>query len=223
MSPHDRVRPTRRAERWLLGAILLSAITLGAPEASACHNGVERAVPITRLVSRAADALSRHRPARAARLASRAIRRLRSGRRGARRRLLLGRSKQVLALATLRLDGAVNYERGVVVPSMNATARRRALRWALGILEYGYSSDQGPISTARYAEGLAHFPSQRARARTLLSRLHRADVMPDAYAYRALAAVSDDPAERAEALRACRRRAGARAGSVCTVTEPGDG
>jgi len=205
-----------------MGMALVLGLGIFSGPAAACHNGVERrVVPLTRLVARAARAISRERPTEAVSLAGRAIRRIRSQRRSRRSRLLMNRSKRILALATVRLDGAVDSERFIVRASMDATAREASLRWAVGILEYAFSEDGGPVATARYAEALAHFPAQRVRARSLLRRLHASDTMPGAGGYRVLAEVCDDETDRAEALALCRERAGARAPSLCVVRSPG--
>lgn len=210
-------------KHWAALAVALSVVVCAA-DAAACHNGVEiRVVPVTQLVAQASQALEREQPERAVTLAGRAIRRIRSQRRSTRNRLLMNRGKRILAVATLRLDGAVDTERFAVARSMDATARREALRWALGILEYGFSEDRGPVSTAHYAEALARFESQRARARMLLRQLADADVMPDARGYRVLASLEDDAAAREVALAACRARAGRRAATLCALPAPGDG
>ncbi len=205
------------------GLVVLSAFVFST-DASACHNGVEiRVVPLTRLVSRASRALARDRPAEAVAVAGRAMRRIRSRGRSRRSRRLMNRAKRILALATVRLDGAVDTEHYRMARSRSPAQREESLRWALGILEHAYSEDSGPVATAHYAEALSLFAGQRTRARTLLQHLHGSDVMPNARAYRVLAEVSDDPSARAEALEACRARAGARARSLCVVAPPGDG
>lgn len=207
---------------WAALAVALSVVVRG--DAAACHNGVEiRVVPVTQIVARAAQALAQEQPERAVTLAGNAIGRIRRQGRSTRNRLLMNRSKQILAVATLRLDGAVDTEHFVVARSMDAAARRESLRWALGILEYGFSEDGGPVATAHYAEALARFESQRSRALMLLRRLASGDVMPDAHGYRTLAALEDDEAARERALAACRARAGRRAATLCVLPTPGDG
>ncbi len=212
-------------KHWAGAAVALGVAISCAADAAACHNGVEiRVVPVTQIVSQSAQALASGQPERAVTLAGRAIRRIRNESRSARNRMLMNRAKRVLAVATVRLEGAVDTERFVVARSMDAAARQEALRWSVGILEHGFGEEPGPVSTARYAEALARFESQRSRARALLAQLAAADVMPDAYGYRVLAELeATDAAARARALTACRARAGARAARLCVVPGPGDG
>lgn len=208
---------------WAALAVALS-VAVCAADAAACHNGVEiRVVPTTQIVAQASQALARDQPERAVTFAGRAIQRIQRERRSPRNRLLMNRAKRVLAVATVRLDGGVDTERFVVARAMDATARREALRWAAGILEHGFTEDGGPVATAHYAEALARFASQRARARMLLRQLVSADVMPDAHGYRVLAGLEDAGDARERALSACRARAGGRAAALCALPAPGDG
>jgi len=202
-------------KQWM-GALAALGVVVCVADASACHNGVEiHMVPLTRLVSDSANALTAGHDERAVRLAGRAIRRIRSQRSSTRGRLLMERSKSVLAIATVRLDGAVDRETLQVARARSAEERNDALRWAVGILEHGYSRGGGALATARYAEALARFPSQRGRAYRLLRQLHTADVVPDAQSYGVLAQLSEDAEQRAEALALCRARAGSRSAALC--------
>ncbi|MBX3269901.1 MAG: hypothetical protein KF729_06550 [Sandaracinaceae bacterium] len=204
-------------------AVLALSVAVCAPDARACHNGVElRVVPLTRTVSEAATALADDHPERAVTLAGRAIRRIRGERPNARNRHLMNRAKRILALAAVRLDGGVDTEHLVVAAGARPEDRQAALRWALGVLEHAFAGDGGPAATAAYAEALARFASQRARARTLLAGLAARDLMPDASGYRALAAL-EEGAARERALAGCRARAGARAARVCQVPAAGEG
>jgi len=198
-----------------VGALAALGLAVGASDAVACHNGVEiRVVPLTRLVAQASQALTDDQPERAVTLAGRSIRRLRTQRSTSRSRMLMERSKAVLATATVRLDGAVDREEFRVARNLSTEEREAAVRWAVGILEHAFSGG-GSLATARYAEALARFPAQHRRARSLLQQLHQNDVIPDAYAYNALAELSEDAEHRREALELCRRRAGTHARSIC--------
>ena len=139
--------------------MLALSVAVCAPDARACHNGVElRVVPLTRVVAEAATALADEHPERAVALASRAIRRIRGERQSERNRHLMNRAKRVLALAVVRLGGGVDTEHFTIRPDARAEDRQAALRWALGVLEHAFAADGGPAATAAYAEALARFP-----------------------------------------------------------------
>lgn len=69
-------------------------------------------------------------------------------------------------------------------------------------------SEHDPVLMARYAEALALDDARRARSRELLEDLAKRDLMPDAFAYRALATLrhrDHDGAGRDKALARCRK------------------
>lgn len=135
----------------------------------------------------------------------------------ARARRLGAHARSLLALAIVRRDGRVDRRRWQPTSRIPEATRRENLAWALQILGRAASSRE-PLARARYAEALARFDERRDEARTILSEIAAADVMPDAWGYRVLAELSDrtgDTAARDRAIARCQARAGGDARVVC--------
>ncbi|MFK7988500.1 MAG: hypothetical protein AB8I08_20935 [Sandaracinaceae bacterium] len=202
---------------WILAACA-SAVLLFAPaSSSACLNVVERdRVPEIRPTQMAEQQLSRGRVRRAVRVARRALAGVERRRRGdSRRRQLHPRLIRVLAVATVRLEGGVERPGWRTPMSMPAHERSANLRWALDRLYV--TSRSTPVERAHYGEALAAL-GRHAAARDVLRALSRADLMPDAHAFAALAraeAALGNLTEAEQAWVGCRAVASRRQRSLC--------
>lgn len=141
------------------------------------------------------------------------------------------RAKRLLAIAAVRLDGATTFEpphapalnrlvavNRTVLRAPTDEQRQAGLRWALGVLEAARTAQaDDPIATAHFAEALGALPERRAEGIRLLSDLAARDLVPDAWAYRALANMMNAAADpgRDQAVQRCRDRAGRQARRIC--------
>ena len=209
----------RRTIRGALGgifALTAAALALPAAPAQACINGVlEEEDEKIEAVGRAERHLAAGRAGRAFRLAAGA-RAMGSG--GAPNAWVDMRIEQVMAVATARLGGQVDLDRGSVRRGLSAERRRENLHWALAAMDRAVARDQSPLTRARRAEVLARIPARRAEALRALEELAAADLVPDAWGWAALARLrghEGDAAGRAEALDRCKTTAGPNARAIC--------
>lgn len=209
----------------VLVSLWLVSLWLAAP-ALACHNAV--AIRLDALVRRLDEAdrtLLSGRTREAMRNATWVLRVL-DGRnhdyelylegRGAERRAraMRERAQVVLAVAVARRDGHVDRRRWVP-QRVDGDTRARNLTWARSVLEPRATD---PVGKARYAEVLARAPETRAEALRILTTLEEQDLVPDAWAHRLLAELSDERGDRARrdrAVLACQARAGRLASTIC--------
>jgi len=224
----------RRQTGWRVASALLVAVlpaTGGtAAPAAACYNEVEQSLePQTRAVSWAERLLRRDRTRRALRLAVRAEKSLDRvrvhpvGSALARVSRLRARAERIVAVATVRLDGAVTRERGRAVRRIEDAARRANLEWAREVLGTRAADTEAPVDRARYAEALASLDDRRDQALGVLRSLAEADLMPDARAYALLADLAREAGEGEladDASERCRGMAGRRARRTCPAPAP---
>jgi hypothetical protein len=198
-------------------------------DVAACHNAITiTSDQVARRVRTADEQARQGRTAEAMRTVGNALHILRTGTsRGygeelleelssTRVRLLRARAERVVAIVIVRRDGAVDRRRMRAV-RVSPTERTENLAWALRTLTPA-ASETGPHVRAQYAEALARFPDRHAEARTILTALADADVMPDAWGHRTLAELSDrigDIPRRDASVAACHARAGENSRYVC--------
>jgi predicted Zn-dependent protease len=205
-------------QRLLFGAVALAVAAGFVPgDASACENEVERRVNpnVARLLV-AERQLRQGQDGAAFRSAAGVLRRLRAARAGTELRI---RAERIAAVATVRLDGAVDLERAAPARSIEDARRQENLWWARGVLGRLARRSDDPELRALYAQALARFDSQRDEARQILEELARRDLMPDAWGYRTLAelrARAGESQARDEALARCTAMAGPLGRRICS-------
>lgn len=212
--------------RWFVALAAAAATSLAAATpAWACGNEFFLEVdPKTQKVERAERLLATGRPAGALRLAA-AARRLPEPRRldpfaegPAPAAPLAVRIEQVMALATARLEGAVDLERGRVRRRASDEQRAANLAWALEVFERAVADGDLPVHRARRAEVLAATPGGADRAREELEELALRELVPDAHAWALLSSLRQDAGDvdgRDTAARRCRETAGALGRRLC--------
>lgn len=224
---HSRARDVPRTmdrplHRMFLGVTAAAIALAAAMPARACVNEYYLEVDRkTQAVERAEALLEAGRPAAALRTAAAARARARVSQpmraRGA-ADTLDTRISQVMAVAIARLGGAADVERGRARPRASESDRQDALRWALDVMNRALGTGDDPFLRARRAEVLARVTGREADARAELETLAQRDLMPDAYAWAALAALrasAGDVAGGTEAMDRCKTIAGRRARAIC--------
>jgi len=206
-----------------LAAALVAGMASGAPApAEACHNGVLYDLDAdVRAVSRAERLVDRGRAHLAMRVADAALTRMR--RHGGRSAAgAMKRAHVVVAVAVVRANGRVDLQRRRVVRRTSEPQRLSNLRWARDQLTRLGRGENDPVMDARRAEALGRLPDGTDEARRVLGRLAEADLMPDAWAWRALADVlrrEGDDVGAARAMATCERRAGRLSSRICHLPE----
>lgn len=123
--------------------------------------------------------------------------------------------ERVFTLVAIRtggwLDPSVGYRR------QRSSLARGALDRAIAALRQ--HDPQDPRTVAWLAEGLVQSAATRAEGAALLEDLATRDLMPDAWAWRALALGRTDRTARRQALARCREVAGTRA-RLCATPAP---
>jgi hypothetical protein len=202
--------------RVLCAALMVSGFVAGAPAPSeACVNEVELSTDQrAELLARAESDLARGRLASALENATEAGRELRgqdddeAG--------LVSRAERVRAIAVVRLDGPVDATHTRVRRSIDQETRRQNLAWAARVLG---PRNELPADRARYAEALSRIDARAEEAVQILEDLAARDLMPDAWAYRALAEArtrTGDPDGARAATGECRARS-RRDAAICRV------
>lgn len=210
--------------------VVVAALALGIPgsatPAEACLNAVvvrvDRVVPV---VVRAERAIRQGRPQAAAPLLARADSLLQQSERGFEgtdddRSAIRQRIRRARATVVIRLQGGYAISRDALNPSADAEYRAVALRWAAStIAAMRVPGHDDPALDALHAEALSQLADGKTEALEILRRLERADLMPDAWAYRALALLEHEQGNteaRDAAKTECARRAGRSArATVC--------
>ncbi|MEM9191221.1 MAG: hypothetical protein AAGF12_18765 [Myxococcota bacterium] len=202
---------------YFAAAAVSTLILLLTSDASACHNGIAFDVDAAvRRVSGAERMLERGRTGPALRAAGTTLDRMRRNRAARRHRGTATRAQQIIAIAVIRAEGRVDLQRHRVVPTITPLQRKRNIRWAVDLLDR-LRRDR-PALDARFAEGLGLLDERRAEGLRILRELSADDLLPDAWAYRALAnlELAEGEASRAQSARdECRRRARNRANQIC--------
>jgi hypothetical protein len=215
-----------------LALVTASFVSMVGRDAVACGGEwypVIRIDPRIHGVARAEKALSEGRTAAAGASVVRMIPHIRSldGTRSA----LIARAERVLALAIARNAGALPAEREIprAVRSTwlgkDAAERASNLSWAVGVLarQSGQNKDD-PALLTDLGEAMAALDGQRDRARDILERLARSDLVSTPEGYRALAELrrrAGDAHGETAALERCRALSGEGAARTCNVTLQG--
>jgi len=198
--------------RSLVCAAALVCAALAAPRATACENGVAIEVdPRIDLVMSANAALDKDDPALAAKRALAAFPKLRTAALDAG---LRGKAMRAMAVAIVRLDGAVSAG-----PDFRAVDREANYVWAVRVLR-GISIKRAtdPSALTDLGEALAARSATRPEARKILELLAQRDLVTNAYGWAALARAriaAGDTAGRADAVARCAKMA--RTIAVCKV------
>jgi hypothetical protein len=197
--------------RTIVCAAALVCAALAAPRADACGNGVEIEIdPRIDLVMSANAALDKDDPALAAKRALAAFPKLRTS---ALDNGLRGKAMRAMAVAIVRLDGAVT------AADFRADDRDGNYVWAVRVLR-GISIKRAtdPAALTDLGEALAARSATRAEARKILELLAPRDLITNAYGWAALARAriaAGDTAGRADAVAHCAKMA--RTIAVCKV------
>jgi hypothetical protein len=190
--------------------------------ALACINATELLEPEVERVALAERLLSTGRAAQAFVTSHASAFELRNAhselRRDTRYRLLFERSKQVMAVAVVRLEGRVDLDRGRNDRKAPPERRTANLAWAERTLVSAFENTGAPIEDAHLAEVLALDDERWQEARTRLRALVERDLMPDAFAWSTLAKLEARAGAEAETRHAheqCRKRAGRLSRRIC--------
>jgi hypothetical protein len=136
------------------------------------------------------------------------------------------RAERLFALAVVRRDGVVDRPR-MRASWVPESVRVANLVWAEGALAAAMRErPDAPEAIAQHAEALERLPNRAAEAMNALRELDRRDLVPDGWAYAALARLSSarrDPATRDRALARCATLAGEHAQAVCSLTTDASG
>ena len=139
---------------------------------------------------------------------------------------IINRSMRVLAVAVARMGGDLTSIRNelpdeLIGPFAGATeeARKANLGWAVGSLEALQQAKKNDSTIAsELGEAMAQVPAQQGRAKEMLEKLAKDDLLATPEGYRALAALraaANDDAGRTEALGRCKSMA--KDASICTA------
>ena len=210
-------------------AAIFSILCIGCvstPDVSACGNEVYFSVNrMTRTIVRAERALRQGRLTTAIRLSLSSLSTMDEGEPGnpdthephtskriqKKAKRLYKRVKRVAAIAIVRRDGRVSLRYKTAVRRIKPKKRLRNLKFALMILKKELEAKpKDPLVQSRFAEALGRFPKRREEGRKILKGLAAKDLLPDAWAYRALAEMNHlagDTAGRDAAISQCETRA----------------
>lgn len=198
------MRHSLRPSVALLGAALLSAgVAAPSRSAFACMNAVRAQEDTVIDLVQAEDDLSHGKPGAAAQRTLQRFPDLKTNDDGER---LMTRAQRVFATAIVRMDGLLAV-RGF--EASTCAERRANLEWAITALRAVDRQDKNrPIIEAELAEALSALPEHQQEALNMLEGLARREVMPSAYALRALARLrrlAGDVAGERTALEEARR------------------
>ncbi len=185
----------RRSRRSLLVMLLVGGCVLAwGASAAACGNAVRFATDrASQMVSKSEKRLQRGRVASAyehARQAHKILARA-EGRwvpNMNQVRALRYRTEQVMAIAVVRLNGTAHLPKGLVQAKIGKTTRERNLRVAVKtLIDLQEHLHDTPKFIAHVAEARLVFEANRDEGSSALEELARDDLLPDAWAHRALA------------------------------------
>ncbi len=205
---------------WAMSFVLPVAVAAAPGAADACGTAVYREIDDNAaLVSQAEQALSDGKPAKAAAKAVQAFPALKIIKAGT--LPLSDRALRILALANVRMDGALNLGN-----FKNATAADRAanLEWSIAALR-GLNAKRvnNPSYQTDLGEALAKVPAHREEALKILGELADKDLLTSAEGYAALARIKaekGDAGARDAAVKRC--EAMTKTPKVCAVPAVGD-
>jgi hypothetical protein len=213
-----RVFFARHLRRSFLLMLLVGGCVLAwSGGAAACGNAVRFALdPVSQMISKSEKRLQKGKFASAygqAREAHKILTKA-EGQRVPNRdqvRVLRYRTERIMAIAVVRMKGTAHLPKGRVKRKVSEANRERNLHVAVKMLvnlrEYLHDT---PKFAAHVAEGQLVFEESRDEGAKVLEELARDDLLPDAWAYRALALArhrSGDVSRRDKAVEECKKRA----------------
>lgn len=163
-------------------AVIPAGVALPARPAAACKNAVAATDSMVQVLSQADEHLREGRPGAALQLTMQHYPDLKTALDGDR---FMSRARRIFAAALVRMDGLAAV-RGF--DASTSDERRANLEWAVATLRsVDKRQKNNPAVLAELAEALSTLPEHQQEALDLLDGLARRDLVPNPYAYRALA------------------------------------